>query len=134
MTVHEHGLVLDELCHSILDLNQNIQSVSIIDKYGRSVEKTIREDVQEISQEKRDVLFMHSALEISMKKEFDEEFGPIKYTLAEREDLSMFSFPVYNSVILVASKTDISPISLAKKIIDVINYYRKPMNDYLLNK
>lgn len=72
MTVHEYGLILDELCHSILDLNQNIQSVSIINKYGKDVEKMIREGVHEISQEKRDVLFMHSVLETFMRKEFDE--------------------------------------------------------------
>ncbi|MGI0010520.1 MAG: hypothetical protein ACREAE_03880 [Nitrosopumilaceae archaeon] len=134
MSAVEHGLVLDELCHSILELNKNIQSVTVVNKYGRAVEKKIREGAQEISREKSLMLFMQHALEISMGKDFDDEYGMINYTFKERENLSMFSFPVNNSVILVTSKTDISPISLAKKIIDAINYYRKPMNDYLLNK
>lgn len=122
-------LDFDELCHLILEINRNIQSVAVINKLGRPVEKINRAgNAKEISEEKNQMLFMQCVLEISMGKDFDEYYGPINYHLSERENLSMFSFPLDDSVILVTSNKDSSPISLARQITNAIAHYRKPVN------
>lgn len=128
-------LVVDKLCDSILDLSGSVQSVCVINKYGRAVKKKARDGIaKQIPEEKSVSLFLQSALEIAMKKDYDNEFGPISYTFSERENLSMFSFPVDDLLILVTSNKDNSPISLASKIVDAINHYRESLNGYLLNK
>ncbi|MDE1827446.1 MAG: hypothetical protein KGH83_07645 [Thaumarchaeota archaeon] len=73
-------------------------------------------------------LFLQSALETAMKKDYDNEFGPISYTFSERENLSTFSFQVDDLLILVTCNKDNSPISLVRQITKAIAHCRKPVN------
>ena len=59
-----------------------------------------------------------------MGKEYDSEYGPINYHLSERGNMTMITFPMRDNVILVTIKKDTSPISLAKKIVTIINGYQ----------
>jgi hypothetical protein len=115
----------DELCNSIMGINKNIQTVAIINKLGRPVERITRDDsLKQISQDKNEMFFMQCALEISMGKDYDSEYGPINYHLSERGNLTMITFPMRDHVVLVTTKKDTSPISLAKKIVTTINDYQ----------
>jgi len=116
---------LDKLCDTILEINKNIQSAVIINKNGRAVEKKIRDGtVSQIPDHKNEMLLMQCALTISMGRDFDEDYGPVGYAVIGRESTSMFSFPVGELIVLVTSKKDISPISLAKKITNTIHEYK----------
>ena len=115
----------DELCNSILDINTNIQSVSVINKHGRAIERKTSDDADtQVTGQKIEMFFMQCVLTISMGKDFDEEFGEIGYVHIDRKNLSMFSFPVLDHIVLVTSKAAISPISLAKKISDAIKRFK----------
>jgi hypothetical protein len=115
----------DELCNSIMGINKNIQTVAIINKLGRPVERITRDDsLKQIPQDKNEMFFMQCALEISMGKDYDSEYGPINYHLSERGNLTMITFPMRDHVVLVTTKKDTSPISLAKKIVTTINDYQ----------
>lgn len=116
---------LDKLCDTILAINKNIQSTIIINKNGRAVEKKIRDDtISQMSDHKNEMLLMQCALTISMGRDFDEDYGPVGYAVVDRESTSMFSFPVGELIVLVTSKKDISPLSLAKKIAATIQEYQ----------
>ncbi len=67
---------------------------------------------------------MQRVLEISMGKDYDSEYGPINYHLSERENLTMITFPMRDHVVLVTIKKNTSPISLAKKIVTIINGFQ----------
>ena len=116
---------LDKLCDTILAINKNIQSSVIINKNGRAIEQKVRDgSVSQIPDHKNEMLLMQCALTISMGRDFDEDYGPVGYAVVDRENTSMFSFPVGELIILVTSKKDISPISLAKKITDTIQEFK----------
>jgi len=116
---------LEELCNSILFINKNIQSVVVINKNGRAIEKTTcNEKGLLIQDQKSEMYFMQCALQVSMGREFDDEFGEIGYIYVERKNLSMFSFPVDDCIIVITSKALVSPISLAKQIDTVISKYK----------
>lgn len=66
---------------------------------------------------------MERALEISMGKDFDDDFGKINYTFTDRDNLAMFSFPMNEFIVLVTSKSNVSPISMARKISSLIISY-----------
>ncbi|CUR52055.1 protein of unknown function [Nitrosotalea devaniterrae] len=118
-------LEFDELCDNILDINNNIQSVSIINKHGRPVErKTSDECSSQVTEQKIEMFFMQCVLTISMGRDFDTEFGEIGYVHVDRRNLSMFSFPVFDHIVLVTSKAAMSPITLAKKISTTIKKYK----------
>jgi len=115
----------DELCNSIMSINKSIQSVAIINKLGRPVEKITRDDsLKQLSPAKDEMFFMQCVLEISMGKDYDSEYGPINYHLSERGNLTMITFPMRDYVVLVTTNKNTSPISLAKKIVTIINGYQ----------
>ena len=115
----------DGLCNSILDINTNIQTVSVINKHGRAIARKTNDDADpQVTGQKIEMFFMQCVLTISMGRDFDEEFGEIGYVHIDRKNLSMFSFPVLDHIVLVTSKAAISPISLAKKISDTIKRFK----------
>ena len=119
---HAGNIDYVELCNDILHSNKNIHDVVIIDKHGRPFEKKSKTNL--INEEKREMLFMERALEISMGRDFDDDFGKINYTFTERDNLSMFSFPMNEFIVLVTSKSNISPISVARKISSLLKSYK----------
>ncbi|WP_218583641.1 hypothetical protein, partial [Candidatus Nitrosotalea sp. FS] len=46
------------------------------------------------------------------------------YIHTNRKNLSMFSFPLFDNIILVTSKAATGPIALARKISTIIKRYR----------
>lgn len=115
----------DKLCSSILETNSNIESVSVINRHGRAVECKVQGNPDfQATDQKNEMFFMQCALTISMGREFDKDFGEIGYVHINRKNLSMFSFPLFDNIILVTSKSAISPISLARKISTVIKKYK----------
>jgi hypothetical protein len=115
----------DELCNNILDINGNIQSVSIINKHGRAIERKTCDQVDpQVTDQKIEMFFMQCVLTISMGRDFDEEFGEIGYVHVDRKNLSMFSFPLFDHIVLVTSKAAMSPIALAKKISTAIKKFK----------
>ncbi len=115
---------LNELCDSISKLNKSIESVTVINKFGRPVEKVNRKNgIRLLSKDKDEMFFMQCVLEISMGKEFDHEYGPINYHLSERDNLTMITVPIRDHVIVVKANKDNSPISLSKKIVKTIKSY-----------
>jgi hypothetical protein len=122
----EYPLELDSLCNTVLGVSENIQSVSVINKNGRAVERITRKGTEMPMLEKeKEMLLMQCALIISMGRDFDEPLGEIGYIHVERKNLSLFSIPVGDYIVLVTSKTAIYSISLAKKIATAIRKYSK---------
>lgn len=121
MSTIQKSLEVEKLCGAILSINKNIQSVTFINKNGRPIESITKESSEIIPYKENEMLLMQCALTISMGRDFDDYFGQIGYTFVARKNLSMFSFPIGDSVILVTSKANISPIVIAKKIMTAIN-------------
>jgi hypothetical protein len=121
---------LDMLCNSIFDTNKNIQSVVVINKMGRPVEKIARPRfAKQFFDNLGEPFFMQSVLQISMGMDFDEHFGPINYHISDRESLTMLIFPIEDHVILVTINKNTGPISLARKIAGVIENHKKQLQD-----
>ena len=121
MSTVQKSLETEKLCSSILTVNKNIQSVTVINKNGRPIENMTRESTDIIPNKENEMFLMQCALTMSMGRDFDEYLGQIGYTFVARKNLSMFTFPIDNNVILVTSKANISPISIARKIMTTIN-------------
>ncbi len=64
---------------------------------------------------------MEYSLRQNMRKEFDDDFGAVRYTYAEREKEALFTFPLYNHLIIVACRSGVNPVSISKKIISIID-------------
>lgn len=123
------GLVNDVLCDLILHTNKNIQFVALINKHGRPVEKISRSGFTgQFQDNMNEMFFMQCVLQVSMGKDFDECYGPINYYVSERSNLTMLSFPLDDHVLLTIVNKNISPITLARKIVNRINDHKNNSN------
>jgi hypothetical protein len=115
-------VLLESLCDSIMKLNKSIQSVAVINNRGRVMEKFSRSKFTKRFPNHLNELFcMSCVLQISMGKDFDENYGPINYHISERSNLTIIKFPLDENMILITANKSISPITLARKTISVIN-------------
>lgn len=119
----ERSTQLDILCSLILNSNEKISLVAIIDQKGRVVENKMRDDrvMKNLSEQKREMLFMESALQLSMIRDFDDEFGTMKYNYSIREKISFFTFLLSDYGIIVISEPNENPSLLAVQVIEIIN-------------
>src|SRR5574340_178949 len=115
-------IILESLCDSILKLNKSIQSVAVINNHGRVMEKISRAKfTQKFPDHLNELFCMSCVLQISMGKDFDENYGSINYYISERSNLTIITFPLDENVILMTDRKSISPITLARKTMDIID-------------
>jgi hypothetical protein len=117
---------LNSLCDTILNANKNIQSVAVINHMGRPVEKLSRPNFErQFPDCMSDLFCMQCVLEVSLGRDFDENYGPVNYHISERANLTTLSLPFDKDVILVIVNKNVSPIALARKIVTIIHGHRK---------
>lgn len=117
---------MESLCDSILRLNKSVQSVAVINNKGRAIEKISRPQFAKQFPDHLSELFcMSCVLQVSMGKDFDENYGPINYHISERTNLTMITFSLNENVILITIDKSTSPITISRKIVYIINDHQK---------
>lgn len=115
-------LSFESLCDSILKLNKSIQSVAIINNRGRVIEKISRfKFVKQFPNHLNEMFCMSCVLQVSMGRDFDENYGPINYYISERTHLTMITFPLDENILLMTIDKNTSPIMLSRSIIHLID-------------
>jgi hypothetical protein len=115
-------VILNKLCESILNVNKKICFIAVINEHGRTLHSYDRKGIIGcMSSTKQDMFFMEYSLRQNMRREFDDDFGYVKYTYAEREREVLFTFPLDNHLIIVACNSNVNPLSFSKKIISIID-------------
>lgn len=126
MELAEQNITLDAICKLILSIDKAINFVAIVDERGRALESRTRDSVYfNLPEDKREIFFMEFALRQRMRSEFDEYFGPVRFTYAERGKEVMLSFPLGDLLVIVSCKMGVNPKSLAKKILYILNAKEK---------
>jgi len=115
-------VVLGKLCESILNVSEKICFTAVINERGRTLQSKDRMGIIGcMTSTKQDMFFMEYSLRQNMRKEFDDDFGSVRYTYAEREKEVLFTFPLDDYLIIVACRSGINPISFSRKIISIID-------------
>lgn len=118
----QQNTILSTLCDTILNCNKKICFAAIINEKGRILESKDRHGVIGcLPIERKEVFFMEYALRQRMRSEFNDDFGSVKYTCAEREKEVLFSFPLYDSLVLVTCCAGVKHVSISRKIISIID-------------
>lgn len=110
-----------EICSSVMGLDQKIRFAGMINERGRLVAGGMKENVKPLENERDDeMIFMELALRIKMRKEFDEQLGPVKFAMAMRERILLISFPINEDTLYVAAEPDADYSTLPKRIQGVL--------------
>jgi len=116
LDIHEY-LHLENKCYSLLR-NDEIRFVGIIDNMGNLIAGGISEDIDYLeTDEERRKLYMQIALEISMRKDFDDTLGKINYVTTNRDNILMIIVPMHSYAVLISAK----PTSITEQIISKVN-------------
>jgi len=115
-------IVLNNVCESILNVNKKICFAAVINERGRVLQRKDRMGIIGcLTTTKQDMFFMEYSLRQNMRKEFDDDFGAVRYTYTEREKETLFTFPLDNHLIIVACRSGVNPVSFSRKIISIID-------------
>lgn len=108
------NLQLENKCRKLLRSDE-IRFVGVINSMGNLIfgEFNACVDLLE-NDEKRKQFYMQMALEISMRKDFDDILGKINHIITNRNNVLMIAMPINNHVLLISAK----PNSNAKQIIE----------------
>ena len=92
-------------------LGDGVEFIGLLNKHGRLVESQYNKQIQ-ISMRKSEMLFMVISLSSSLQRDFDDDFGAVKYTVIERRNLKFVSLPREDGtiVILMKKKFDHKPV------------------------
>jgi len=106
-------LQLENKCHKLLN-NDEIRFVGVINNMGTPIAGGFSNgiDIFETNEDKRK-FYMQMALEIAMRKDFDDTLGMINYVSTNRNNVLMITIPMCNHVILISAK----PTSVTEQIV-----------------
>jgi hypothetical protein len=100
-------------------LGDGIEFIGLINEQGRMESALFNNDIN-LTAEQKEMYMMGLRLQTSMQSDYDSEFGPVSYTVTEREKskfVSIISSPYIILAIMKKSKDHIVAIDKIKKAI-----------------
>lgn len=73
----------------------------------------------EKDEKKMEMLLMETALDVSMRKEFNNSLGDLRAIVSYREKINIITIPYGENFILLSAETELPP----SKIIEMVNYF-----------
>ena len=114
----EYG-IFEQKCQTILK-EPEIRFAGLVNHMGHLVAGGMKKNVTPLEEEEdMRKLYMELILRVSMRKEFDQSLGVVKYSASRREKAVVISFPIDNKVLLVSTNTDVNIDETAKKIMKI---------------
>ena len=96
-------------------LEEGVEFIGLINNQGRMESSLCRNEIN-LTEEKKEMFLMQFRLQSSMQRDYDEEFGPVGYTITERENSKFVSIPIVSHTVLAIMKKDIDPTVAINKI------------------
>lgn len=113
--------VFQNICEKAC-LEYRIRFCGVINKMGKLVAGGFKDGIKPLNnEEERQMLYMQSSLEISMKKEFNSNLGDVNYTVTFRDNVVLINMPLQNHIILIATEKNANIkqiIEYTKKLFD----------------
>lgn len=98
-------------------LVDGVEFVGMINAQGRLIESLYGKQVP-FPMNKSEMLFMGISLSSSLQRDFDDEFGAVKYNVTERKNLKFLSMPCECGLVIVLMKKNVDHFPLIDKITD----------------
>ena len=111
----------DLMCEQIFKIDNMIRSVRVINSNGKMTAGGMRQGLKALEDAKKDeMLFMELSLRVRMRHEFDEEFGPVEFSLSQRGKIILISFPMGENVLFVTTERGLDLNKIPFEILKII--------------
>ncbi len=113
---------LESIRESIL--KDGIEFVAIINPQGR-VEDFISDGNVDFPGYKQEMYWMGVRLHESMQRDFDDDFGPVRFTISERRDLKFVTVPAASKLVVGIMKKNADHCWFVDQIVSLMNAENK---------
>jgi len=96
-------------------LEEGVEFIGLINNQGRMESSLCRNEIN-LTEEKKVMFSMGLRLQSSMQRDYDDEFGPVGYTITERENSIFVSIPIVSHTVLAIMKKHMNPTVAINKI------------------
>jgi hypothetical protein len=120
----EQTNLLDIFC-KVMCNKRKIRFCGIINSMGRMVAGSFKDNILPLdNEEQRQMLYMQSKLELSMKAEFNENLGNVNFVVTFRDNVIIINIPSDNQKfhILISAERVSNPQEIVK---EVANLFKK---------
>ena len=94
---------LESLCHKLCN-EPKVRFCGVVNPLGRLVTGGFRDGIKPLNNEdQRQMLYIQSYLEMSMKGEFDDTLGNVNYITTYRDNAALITIPIQQNNLLVMS-------------------------------
>ena len=101
---HSKLAKVENTCNSVLE-NDKVKFVGVINSLGNLIAGDFHPDINPVgSAETRKMMFMQLKLDLDMRKDYDELFGPVDFVISKRKTAEKISIPVGSYMILLITK------------------------------
>ena len=95
--------ILESLCHKLCN-EPKVRFCGVINPLGRLVTGGFRDGIKPLGNEdQRQMLYIQSYLEMSMKGEFDDTLGNVNYITTYRDNVALITMPIQQNYLLMMS-------------------------------
>ena len=106
---------LETDCNLILS-HSGVKFVGVINYLGNLIAGGFKKGTTPLGDENtRRMMYMQLRLDLSMRQEYDELFGPVDYVISKRGKITKISMPVNKHMIILIIKNGINYESVIKK-------------------
>ena len=114
----EQTNLLDIFC-KVMCNKPKIRFCGIVNSMGRMVAGSFKDNILPLdNEEQRQMLYMQSKLELSMKAEFNENLGNVNYVVTYRDNVIIINIPSDNQKfhILISAERVSNPQEIVKEV------------------
>ena len=113
--------VIEELennCDKILK-DKDVKFFGVVNNLGNLVAGRFQDRIKPIgTNNTRKMMYMQLKLDLNMRKDYDDLYGPVQYVISKRRDAEKISIPIGNYMVLVITNIGFKD-SKINKIISV---------------
>lgn len=117
------------LCSKLLQ-NSEIQFVGVVNKKGRIIAGRFGNDEFTKFDENYglDVFLMETALEFSMKNEFNNKFGKMEYVFSKRNSANITCIPIHENILVIITESNFEIHKIIEKYTPDIQKIREEID------
>jgi len=114
----------DYICNQMSQI-RGIRFAAIINNRGRKIAGGFSSNITPLENDKQkmEMLFMEVALDLSMRREFDNSLGSISAIVSYRNKTNIITIPHEDSLMLISSEPELDP----NKVIHIVQQNLRPM-------
>ena len=102
-------------------LEKGVEYLAVINKKGRIEDAIYKNDIN-LNDERKQVFFLSILLHNSMQRDFDEEFGEVNYTMADRGNSKFVAIPTRDGILFAKLDKSLDPTVFIKKILGILKF------------